>query len=129
MQELRTSHPSKVKKVLSEPNFLLVCLVVALSYDLLYRILLLALLVLPQPHQRKTAPSQQLYLVIPVWKPVSKRLHLLVAHVERVFLLPLPLYVDLFYRLCSLCLKPSMALLWVVSFVWASNCSRFFYLL
>jgi hypothetical protein len=129
VQELGTRDPSKVKKVLTEPDLLLVRLVVALSDYLLYRVLLLALLVLAQPHQRKPAPSQQLHLIIPVRKPVPKRLHLLVAHVIRVFLLPLPLYVDLFYRLCSLRLEPAVAFLWVVAFFWASNGARFFNLL
>jgi hypothetical protein len=57
---------------------------------LLYRVLLVALLVLPQPHQRKTATPEQLYLLETVGEAVAEGVGLLPAEIEGVLLLFLP---------------------------------------
>ena len=86
--------PSELEEVSAEPNLLYVGLVTALSYYLLYSILLLALLMLPQPHQTETSPPQQLHLVKTIWESVSEYFCLLLTQVIGVllFLLPLQLY-------------------------------------
>lgn len=67
----------KLKEVGAKPDLLDMSLVVALRYDLLDCVLLFALLVLPQPDQRKPASAQKFHLLEPIREPVSKQLDFL----------------------------------------------------
>ena len=101
IRELLLRRTPELEKVSPEPNLLYVRLVTALRYYLLYRVLLLALLVLPQPHQRKTTTPQQLHLVETVRKTVAEHLHLLPTQIVRILLLTLPLQINTLQRIVT----------------------------
>jgi hypothetical protein len=68
--------------------------------------------VLPQPHQRKTPPSQQLHLLETLRKTVPKRLYFFPTQLERILLLFLPFYLNPFERLIAVFLASGEALGW-----------------
>jgi len=125
VKKFGTWNPPEVEEVLSKPDLLLVCFVIAFCDDLLNCIPFLAFLVLSKPYKRKSTPSQQLYFIIAIRKPVSKGFHLLIAQIIRVFLLPLPLDFYFLYRVRCLGLEPSVTLLRVCALLRASNSSSF----
>jgi hypothetical protein len=88
--EFLLGRAAELEEVGAEPDLLYVGLVAALGDYLLYRVLLVALLVLPQPHQRKTATPEQLYLLETVGEAVAEGVGLLPAEIEGVLLLFLP---------------------------------------
>lgn len=110
VRELLLGCTPELEEVCAEPNLLYVSLVAALRYYLLYRVLLVALLVLSQPHQRKTSPSQQLNLLEALGEAVAECLHLFTTQVKRVLFLFLPLYLDPFEGLLAIFLSSAEAL-------------------
>ena len=119
---------AEVKKILPKPYLLFMGLMITLSDNLLYGVFLLTLLMLPQPHQRKPSPPQQLHLLIPIRKPIPKSFHLFITHIIRVLLLALPFYLDLLYGIRGLGLEATVALLGVVALLWAADSPDLFHL-
>jgi hypothetical protein len=77
-------------------------LVAAFGDDLFDSVLLFALLVFSQPHQREPSPPQQLNLVEAVREAISEHFDFLLAEVVGVLLLLFPLEFDLIQRLLSI---------------------------
>lgn len=102
---------SEVEEVSPEPDLFDVGLVTAFCDDLLDCVLLFALLVLSQPHQREPSPSQQLDLIEPIRKAISKHLYFLLAEVVGVLLLFFPLELYFLERLLSIWFDPFGAVL------------------
>lgn len=100
--ELLLGGAAELEEVRAEPDLLDVRLVAALRDDLLHRVLLLALLVLAQPHEGEASPSEQFDLVEAVGEAVAEGLEFLLAHVVGVLPLFLPLEFDLVQGLLPL---------------------------
>lgn len=84
VSELWLRSSSEFEEVCAKPNLLYVCLVAALCDDLLHCILLLALLMLPKPHQRKATSPKKLDLIKTFREPISKSFDLLSIQVMLV---------------------------------------------
>lgn len=90
---------SEVEEVGAEPDFLDVGLVAAFGDDLFDGVLLFALLVFPQPHERKPSSSQQFDLVEAIGEAISEDFYFFLAEVIGILLLFFPFKFNLLERL------------------------------